>query len=58
MWSGREVRGVPVSLGNPHYVVFVPEFEPDWQTLAAKIQRDPQFPQGVNVELVIAERHK
>jgi len=53
--SGREIRGVPVSLGNPHYVVFVPEFEPDWQTLAAKIQRHPQFPQGVNVELVIAE---
>jgi diaminopimelate epimerase len=53
--DGREVRGIPVSLGNPHYVVFVREFEPDWQTFAAKIQRDPQFSQGVNVELVIAE---
>jgi diaminopimelate epimerase len=53
--EGREVSGIPVSLGNPHYVVFVIEFEPDWQTFAAKIQRDPRFPQGVNVELVIAE---
>ena len=24
--DAREVRGIPVSMGNPHYVVFVPEF--------------------------------
>ncbi|HEY6770015.1 MAG TPA: diaminopimelate epimerase [Candidatus Sulfotelmatobacter sp.] len=50
-----QVRGVSVSLGNPHCVVFVSEFENNWQALAAEIQRDPQFKQGVNVELVIAE---
>ena len=22
----REVHGIPVSMGNPHYVIFVPEF--------------------------------
>jgi diaminopimelate epimerase len=50
-----EVRGVFVSLGNPHCVIFVPEFEQNWQSRAAAIQRDPQFTHGVNVELVIAE---
>jgi diaminopimelate epimerase len=46
------VRGIPVSLGNPHYVVFVPEFSRNWQHEAAEIQRSPQFAHGVNVELV------
>jgi diaminopimelate epimerase len=49
------VRGIPVSMGNPHYVVFVPEFAEDWQTNAAEIQRNPQFEQGVNVELVVVD---
>ncbi len=48
-----EVRGIPVSMGNPHYVVFVKEFSPAWQDEAAEIGRQPRFPQGVNVELVI-----
>src|SRR5206468_578824 len=29
-----EVRGIPVSMGNPHYVVFVNEFGPGWQAEA------------------------
>ncbi len=48
----REVRGIPVSMGNPHYVVFVNEFAPDWQSEAAEIGRDHSFKHGVNVELV------
>jgi len=56
--AGLEVRGVPVSMGNPHYVVFVPEFPSDWQVRSAEIQRHPHFPQGVNVELVVIDdRH-
>jgi len=51
----REIRGVSVSMGNPHFVVFVSEFEQNWQVRAAEIQRDPQFMHGVNVELVIAD---
>ena len=47
-----EVRGIPVSMGNPHYVVFVREFSGKWQDDAAKIQRSPEFTHGVNVELV------
>jgi len=46
------VLGIPVSLGNPHYVVFVPEFSRTWQHQAAEIQRSPEFTHGVNVELV------
>jgi diaminopimelate epimerase len=52
--SIKEVRGIPVSMGNPHYVVFVNEFAPDWQAQAAEIQRNPHFTQGVNIEFAIA----
>jgi diaminopimelate epimerase len=48
-------RGIPVSMGNPHYVVFVPEFAPNWREQAASIQRSSQFPHGVNVEMVLAD---
>jgi diaminopimelate epimerase len=50
-----EVRGTPVSMGNPHYVVFVKEFTPAWQSEAAEIGRQPHFQQGTNVELVIVK---
>lgn len=48
----REVRGVPVSMGNPHYVVFVNEFLPGWQAEAAEIGRHHDFKYGINVELI------
>lgn len=51
----KEVRGIPVSMGNPHFVAFVPEFAPDWRTRAAEIQRNPRFQQGVNVEFVAVD---
>ena len=47
----REVRGVPVSVGNPHFVVFVEEFTPGWQAEAAEIGRHHDFKYGINVEL-------
>ena len=50
-----EVRGIPVSMGNPHFVVLVKEFSPSWQTQAAEIGRDRHFKQGTNVELVIVK---
>lgn len=50
-----EFRGVPVSMGNPHYVVFMHDFPPDWQAQAAGIQRSSQFQNGVNVEFVTVE---
>jgi diaminopimelate epimerase len=50
--SSREVRGIPVSMGNPHYVVFVQEFPPRWQTEVAEIGHNSNFKQGINIELV------
>lgn len=48
----EEVGGIPVSMGNPHYVVFVREFAADWRVRAVEIQGSPHFKQGVNVEFV------
>jgi diaminopimelate epimerase len=50
--KGEIVRGIPVSMGNPHYVMFASELEPGWQTRAAQISTHPDFPHGTNVELV------
>jgi diaminopimelate epimerase len=53
-----EVRGTPVSMGNPHFVVFVDEFSPAWQAEAVKIAGDRHFTQGVNIEFVrVTGRH-
>lgn len=49
--ASREVKGTPVSIGNPHFVVFLNEFSEGWQH-AAEIGRDPQFAHGINVEMV------
>jgi diaminopimelate epimerase len=53
--DGGEVRGFPVSIGNPHYVILVSEFAADWQAQAAEVQRNSHFQQGVNVEFVAVD---
>jgi diaminopimelate epimerase len=56
--AAGEFRGIPVSMGNPHYVIFVSDFSAGWQARAAEIQRHPHFTEGVNVEFVAANgRH-
>ncbi len=50
--EAQDVRGTPVSMGNPHYVIFVEQFPANWQALAAEIQKQPNFKEGVNVEFV------
>lgn len=47
-----ETSGTPVSMGNPHYVVFVPAFELGWQAVGERIATHPHFKQGTNVEFV------
>ena len=47
-----EVSGIPVSVGNPHFVVFVDEFRPGWQAEAAEMGRHHDFQYSINVELV------
>jgi len=53
--AGGEALGVPVSMGNPHFVRFVREYEPGWQAVAAEIGRQSAFPNGINVELVVVK---
>jgi len=45
--------GTNVSIGNPHFVIFVENFQEGWQRQAALIGTQPQFPQGTNVEYVV-----
>jgi diaminopimelate epimerase len=52
--AAGEVRGIPVSMGNPHYVIFVKEFAAGWQAEAAEIARHLNFKYGINIELVHA----
>lgn len=47
-----EVRGIPVSMGNPHFVVFKEDFAPGWQGDAAEIGKHHDFKHGINVEFV------
>ena len=53
--ASGQVHGIPVSMGNPHYVLFVQEFDSEWQQRAAEIGRHRAFTQGVNVELVTVD---
>jgi len=47
-----EARGIPVSMGNPHFVVFADDFSPGWQGDAAEIGKHHDFKYGINVEFV------
>jgi diaminopimelate epimerase len=53
--SFGEVHGAAVSMGNPHFVVFMSELWPDWQSRAAEIQRNSYFKHSVNVELLVIQ---
>jgi diaminopimelate epimerase len=53
--NGRQIAGVEVSMGNPHFVVVVedPEFAVEgraWQAIGAEICEHREFPNRVNVE--------
>ncbi len=48
MWV--KATGMQVSMGNPHYVIFVGNFRDGWQKEASLIGSQPQFEQGTNVE--------
>ena len=51
--DGEAVTGTPVSVGNPHFVIFVEDIsDVAVDTLGAKIEKHPAFPDGVNVEFV------
>src|ERR1700690_802767 len=50
--TSSEVRGIPISMGNPHFVVFVDDFASRWQAEAAEIAKHHGSKDGINVELV------
>lgn len=51
--SHGEVTVTPVSVGNPHAVIFVDSAEnAPLDTLGRELERHPSFPDGVNVEFV------
>jgi diaminopimelate epimerase len=48
-----EAIGTKVSMGNPHFVLFVEHFKAAWQSQAVVIGAQPEFPDGTNVEYVV-----
>jgi diaminopimelate epimerase len=53
--SAGEVRGIPVSIGNPHFVLLVPDFSDNWKEMSTEIQSAAQFTEGVNIEIVVID---
>jgi diaminopimelate epimerase len=52
--DGRSFKGSAISIGNPHLVLFV-DTDPravDVEVLGPRLEVDPRFPQGTNVEFV------
>ena len=54
--SRVRVVGTKVSMGNPHYVIFVENVQDGWQGQAALIGAQLQFPHGTNVEYVVVRQ--
>jgi diaminopimelate epimerase len=53
---GRDT--VILNVGNPQCAVFVPDFDFDWRTLGAQLERHPRFPARTNVSFVrVLDRH-
>jgi diaminopimelate epimerase len=50
---GVRTIGTKISMGNPHFVIFVENFQEEWQRDAAQIGAQDHFPQGTNVEYVM-----
>jgi diaminopimelate epimerase len=47
----RAIRGFPVALGNPHFVIFEGTDESEWGQLGPAVERHPRFAPGkTNVE--------
>jgi diaminopimelate epimerase len=54
-----KIEGLAISTGNPHFVHFVEQFPPNWQSPASAISQHTAFPHGTNVEFVrVLSRNK
>ena len=45
-------KSVILNVGNPQCAVFVDDFEFDWRSLGAKLERHPRFPNRTNVSFI------
>jgi len=53
---GREC--VILNVGNPQCAVFVADFEFDWRTMGAELERHPRFPGRTNVSFIrVVDEH-
>ena len=50
--NGRRVTITSLSLGNPHTLIFVKKFDPDWRGIGKEVENHPLFPRRTNVEFV------
>jgi diaminopimelate epimerase len=51
--AGRKLKGTPVGMGNPHFVIFVDDTESfPVHELGPLVEHHPAFPQRVNAEFV------
>ena len=56
--AGRQLRVTALRLGNPHCVVFVDDVDHfPVQSVGPAIERDPRFPERINVEFVQVTGH-
>ena len=53
---GRD--SVILNVGNPQCAVFCSDFDFDWKSLGAEVERHPRFPERTNVSFVrVLDRH-
>jgi len=55
MIGGRKIELSALSIGNPHAVLFVDDFDFDWRQLGHEIQESGYFPEGVNVSFALVK---
>ncbi len=48
----RKVTITSLSLGNPHTLIFVRKFDPDWRGIGNEVENHPIFPRRTNVEFI------
>lgn len=56
--AAGELLGTAVSVGNPHIVFFVDNFDFDWRAFGREVESDRRFPERTNVEFAVVKTRK
>jgi diaminopimelate epimerase len=56
--AAGELVGTAVSVGNPHIVFLVDNFDFDWQTFGREVECDERFPERTNVAFAVVKSRK